>query len=466
MASKIKSIQKGFTGWLLDAPESSEKGWRLAALRVARFCFLLVRVTQEDRVVHRASSLTYTTLLSIFPLLAVITSLASVFTGGAKDTESKMIQFIEERMMPASDSNLPAFEQEKESEKKREAAENLTSTVRQMFQSFRNNAGTIGFMGFLGVLITAALLYSTIENAFNEMWKVRGKRNILRTLTTFTTLLIAAPLLIGISVTVTTALGSFVALGKATIPFVGWAAGTVLTFVLNGITLALAYMIIPRARVTARAAIMGGLAAGFIWELAKIGFSYYVFSSTVRNALFRSLGAVPMFLIWIYFTWIVFLIGNEIVYIIQNHAHLHRESFARTPYTTLDSKLIFAAALLAADAYERDQGGISFELLRMQLGLKDNEATAVVDVLQKAGLLEQTQKGLYILTRPAAHVKVRDVLALGCDVARIFKSSEAAVARVERALGELQQSLESWKDGSSLLQALESAGPPSGARTA
>jgi len=225
-------------------------------------------------------------------------------------------------------------------------------------------------------------------------------------------------------------------------------------------------MIIPRARVTARAAIMGGLAAGFIWELAKIGFSYYVFSSTVRNALFRSLGAVPMFLIWIYFTWIVFLIGNEIVYIIQNHAHLHRESFARTPYTTLDSKLIFAAALLAADAYERDQGGISFELLRMQLGLKDNEATAVVDVLQKAGLLEQTQKGLYILTRPAAHVKVRDVLALGCDVARIFKSSEAAVARVERALGELQQSLESWKDGSSLLQALESAGPPSGARTA
>jgi uncharacterized BrkB/YihY/UPF0761 family membrane protein len=321
MAGILKRLQTRLKLWLFQTNEKSIGGVELVALRVVRFFHLLIRLFLEDRVAHRASSLTYTTILSIFPLLAVITAMGSVVTGGAKGLEDEIISYIERRMMPSleisADGIIP-MQRAAEVEKQRETLRELTGSIRTMFRAFRNNATRIGFVGFLGVLLAAGLLYSTIENSFNEMWKVYGKRKILRTLTTFITLIVCTPLLIGLSVTVSVELLKFTQ-GKRSQPantvveegeggdleavesrvtyiqpeitndsmptthalylqgekeqvtLLGRLAGSLIPPFLNGIFLALAYMLIPRARVYARPALIGGLAAGFIWEAAKIG---------------------------------------------------------------------------------------------------------------------------------------------------------------------------------------------------
>lgn len=494
MAGILKRLQTQLKLWIFQTDEKSIGGVQLVALRVVRFFHLLIRLFLEDRVAHRASSLTYTTILSIFPLLAVITAMGAVVTGGAKGLEDEIISYIERRMMPSleisADGIIP-LQRLAEMEKQRETLRELTESIRTMFLAFRNNATRIGFMGFLGVLVAAGLLYSTIENSFNEMWKVYGKRKILRTLTTFITLIVCTPLLIGLSVTVSVELLKFTQgkraqsekpaveeVGEALpgneegetrsalpeikadstpatttlylqreseqVTLLGRLAGSLIPPFLNGIFLALAYMLIPRARVYARPALIGGLAAGFIWEAAKIGFGYYVFSSTVRNALYRSLGAVPIFLVWIYFTWVVFLLGNQIVYVLQNYAGLRRERFARDAYTTLDSKLVFSVALLVAEAFERDCGGVSYEELKNDLGIRNEELQQALDLLQHHDLITRSESLLYVLKRPAHHIQVRDILAIGCNVSSLLRTPDHHPLRVEKILGQLQGCLESW----------------------
>lgn len=505
MVGILKRLQARLESWLFQTNEKSVRGINLVALRIVRFFHLLIRLFLEDRVAHRASSLTYTTILSIFPLLAVITAMGAVVTGGAKGLEDEIISYIERRMMPSleisADGIIP-LQRAAQIEKQRETLRELTDSIRTMFLTFRNNATRIGFVGFLGVLLAAGLLYSTIENSFNEMWKVYGKRKILRTLTTFITLIVCTPLLIGLSVTVSVELLKFTQ-GKRGVPaktapehveeaeleaseagtqfvvpeiraesspttnalyhaggqneatLLGRLAGALIPPFLNGIFLALAYMLIPRARVYARPALIGGLAAGFIWEAAKVAFGYYVFSSTVRNALYRSLGAVPIFLLWIYFTWVVFLIGNHIVYVLQNYAGLRRERFSRDNYTTLDSKLIFGVALLVAEAFERDCGGVSYEELKDDLGIRDEELQQALDLLQRHDLITRAENQLYSLKRPAHHIQVRDILAIGCDVASLLRTPDHHPLRVEKILNQLQKSLESWNKERTLQDVLK-----------
>src|SRR5690606_35199696 len=97
--------------------------------------------------------------------------------------------------------------------------------------------------------------------------------------------------------------------------------------VFNSLILAAAYMFIPQAKVEWHFALLGGFIAGFLWEAAKLSFFAYLYMSTVQRAMIQSLGALPIFLIWIYFTWLVFLVGNQIVYVAQNFTRLRLHHF-------------------------------------------------------------------------------------------------------------------------------------------
>jgi uncharacterized BrkB/YihY/UPF0761 family membrane protein len=521
MKEKIRSKYTKARTWVFDSHETSMGGWKLAWVRVVRFFVLLQHMFTEDRLLQRASSLTYTTILSIFPLLAVITALGSVFTGGAENLENQIVNYIEERLMPPTSSPVEGWLGNGEAEQdaqRRENVQELTQSIRKMFASFRENAAGIGFLGFLGVLIAAMLLYSSVEKAFNEIWHVYEKASFLRTLTTFTTLIVCTPLLIGLSITVSVSVLQAVkpkkpeavetrqsqiepvepgsglqapprdvsevpmlsavdaqtsprtmqadrsatvtvavdrSMARRGLAIITGIAGALASPIINGIFMALAYMLIPRTKVSLHNALIGGLAAGFIWEAAKMGFGYYVFSSTVRNALFRSLGAVPIFLIWIYFTWVVFLAGNEIVYILQNYRTLRRERFARPVYTTLDSKLIFAVSLLIADAFERNRGGIPYGDIKSALGLKDGELQQALTLLRKLGMIVRTEEKNYTLTRPAHHIRVDEILALGCNVPRLFHSPDRDSHRLEDVLENLQESVEAWQKDKTLHDVLE-----------
>lgn len=506
-----------------------------------RFVVILFGEIRRDKIWHQASSLTYVSILSLFPLLLLMTSLASVFY--SQDQEQKIVDWFESRWLPPTE--IAVFEEQgAETEEsggdgrssfvlwamrklhvdpdrvaEQQATEQATDqveqpdgtetagpagdssddraeigaligTIRQMSETYRKSAARVGFWGFVGMLLAGWLLYRSMEHSFESAWGINRGRSIIRTITGFTTLIVLTPLLIGLSITlssfivgkevtqeppgeqgaaIVTLEGEPAQAGpqlpvppKAESSIVGRAVGflqgvrtklsglvafalSIIPWLLNSCLLALAYMLIPQARVRFRYALIGGLTAGIIWELAKIGFFFYVFLSASRRELLRTLGAVPIFLIWIYFTWVVFLIGNELTFVTQNLRRLRHQYFNASPTTILDGRLVLAVTLLVADAFEKQEGGIHEDRVFSQLRLPLEEIERTLNHLQQNGILKKTSDGYFLLARPAAKLRVDHLLALGCDPVAVYEPTALTFRPdLQDALSDVRSSAVAW----------------------
>jgi uncharacterized BrkB/YihY/UPF0761 family membrane protein len=177
---------------------------KVAGLAIYRFLVLLVENVIRTELPRRAASLTYTTILSLFPLLAVISSTASVFYTEEKETE--FWSFIERQMLPGFAEQSRDIEQMSEREREMYIRQKeFTVGFRDMFanvsSTFRDSAGGVGLFGFLGLLIAAGILYSSIESVVNVTWQTGHRGRWTQTLTNFITVIVFAPIIIAFSVT-------------------------------------------------------------------------------------------------------------------------------------------------------------------------------------------------------------------------------------------------------------------------
>lgn len=463
-----------------------------------RFIVLLLREMGNNQMAQRAASLTYTTILSLFPLLLLITSLASVFY--SKEQEKELIEYIEAWILPitggesagevvieeprepladapeaapgdrpvlaaarteadsvetttsatmmASSSAAPATMSAapaSDDEARTELSLTIRSTIRQMSSTFRETAGGIGFAGLLGLMVTAYFLYNSIEHAFAAAWETSSTRRMVRTLTGFTVLVVVAPIIIGASI----AMSSAVLWAAAQVEQTGVAGSngaglrklalSLAPPIFNGLILAVAYMWIPQARVRFVPALIGGFVAGVAWEAAKASFILYVYSSAMNRAIFQSLGAVPIFLIWVYFTWMIFLGGNVIVYVSQNYGRLARAYFGGRRRAYLDGRLVVAMALLVAEEFERGRGPIDRERLGLLMRVPPREFDRVLSTLLRHRILTEAENERLTLARPADRIAVDRLLALGCDPLTVCDSTGVPrQSPVAQSLAELQ----------------------------
>ena len=445
-------------------PSEAGGGLHRRTIKTARFFMILWKEMAAERMWQRAASLTYTTILSIFPLLVMVTSIASVFY--TPEQEEQLISFIELRMLPPMDAGiLTPGEAQAQGERKEEIS-SLVSDIRSMSDTYRKSAGRVGIMGFLGVLVAAILLYKSIESAFEAAWEIDFRPTISRTITGFTTLIVLAPLFVAVSVTVSSLAVSYLSKAENSIYHAdeqpgGESAGLVVNAhdvvaandsttstaaelasskrgngigqpgklarillslfppIFNSLFLSLAYMLVPPTRVRLKHALIGGFTAGILWEGAKVGFFFYVFMSATRRELVKSLGAVPIFLIWIYFTWIVFMLGNMLTFVSQNFGQLHAVYFRRRDRSNLDSRLLVGAMLVAADSYSRGEGGIVGADLVERLGVDFREANQFLKYLDGKKLLARTKQDRYVPSRPPNRIRLGQLLVLGGDPAML-----------------------------------------------
>ncbi|MDK2972268.1 MAG: rane protein [Candidatus Sumerlaeota bacterium] len=489
---------KGMQAFLAekDPTEITRRAPR-TGLYFLRFLYILGRESRADQIWQRAAALTYTTILTLFPLLILLTSMGSLFY--TKDQETQLIDFVEKRLLPPPDAGMLSPMQLQERDERLDEIQTITSSIREMSEKYRVSAPRVGFLGFLALLITGYILYQSIESAFEAAWgETRRKASLRRSVTGFTFLLVFAPVIIGASVTASSFLVSILGEEASTTSSVAESAETgaapseagstlpgepgssaplapnaaaasgdtaatptlyrgqisvsgatpttdsqsgnfsfqsrskriigillsFLPFLLNSLLLALAYVMIPRTQVKFRYALLGGLTAGLLWELAKVGFFYYIYLSAARRQMIRTLGAVPIFLVWIYFTWIVFLLGNHLVYVSQNLGRLYRQYFGNRPRTLLDGHIFVTVALIVGDAFIRGEKGVAQEDLALKIKMPFSQLEEVVRLLREQGTLTMTEEGSLILARPPGHIAVRDLLGLGCDVRQICAADE------------------------------------------
>ena len=245
---------------------------------------LTIQRARAERIPQIAGSLTFTTVLSVVPFLAVCFALFTRFP-----MFKRLEDAIEEHLLR---SLLP---------------DEISRTVLRYLAQFATNAGGLTLVGSLFLVVTAVALLLTVENALNQIWKVKKNRPFLKRVGLHLLVIAAGPPLLGVSLWATSYAVSASAGLIETLP--PWAKfGLTLGPALIGsIAMAALFHTMPNTRVRKRDAAIGGLIAGIAFELGKRGFAAYVLKLPTYKTVYGSFAAFPVFLLWVYFSWLVTL---------------------------------------------------------------------------------------------------------------------------------------------------------------
>jgi membrane protein len=242
-----------------------------------------------DDCFRAASALSYTSVLSIVPLAAVVIALASVFPATAE-----MIGGMETYIYG---NFLPDFGGE----------------VVSQLRGFIGNAGRLGVLSALFLVVTSVMLLSTIEHSLNVIWRVARPRGQLQRLLIYWTMVTLGPLLFGVSLSLSGyafALGQRVGIDPGRLPL--GQLGEIVPWALEFIAFALMYTVIPNRSVRLTHSLIGALVASVAFEALKKGFGIYVQGAVDYRTIYGALAAVPLFLIWMYLSWATTLLGAEV----------------------------------------------------------------------------------------------------------------------------------------------------------
>jgi len=245
---------------------------------------LTIRRAREERLAQVAGSLTFTTVLSIVPFLAVSFALFTRFP-----VFRRFELAIEELLLK---SLLPA---------------EISRTVLKYLGQFADNANGLTVMGSLFVLVTAVAMMLTVENALNQIWAVKRSRPFFKRVGVYLLMLAIGPPVVGASLWATSyVLSASAGLIRSVPPSVQFVL-TLGPVLLSGAGLAAMFYFVPNTQVRRSHAIVGGLLAGIGLELGKRGFAAYLLKVPTYKAVYGTFAAFPVFLLWVYFSWLVTL---------------------------------------------------------------------------------------------------------------------------------------------------------------
>lgn len=269
---------------------------RFIVQSVQRFFRLLRQIGRrfaQDDCFNLAASLTYTTLLALVPLVTIGLAIFSAFPAFREFTVG-VNEFIAKTMLPAAVGQI----------------------IQTHLEEFTRSAGRLTALGFAVLAITAVLLMQTIDRAMQRIFRVVRKRVFGLRALVYASVLLLGPLLIGASVSLTSYL-----VRASTSVAQRYDALELLDLVpvlLTAIAFALMYFIVPNRRVALRHALLGGFLAAILFEIMKRLFAHYVAQFPTYTLIYGAFAAIPIFLIWIYLSWLVALLGAVICAALPN----------------------------------------------------------------------------------------------------------------------------------------------------
>lgn len=297
MAKLLEKLRDTYLNrfWRIDSRTLSPV--RRMGVWVVRLVHNLVLELTEGHLTLRAMSLVYTTLLSLVPLLAVSLSLFKAF-GVHNQVEPLLRHFLE----PLGDKGL-------------EFSQRIMGFVENV------QVGVLGSLGLVLLLYTVVSLVQKIEEAFNYIWRIRRPRRLVRRFSDYMSVVLIGPVLVfaALAITATVMSASVVqelVSVESVAVLVHW-LGHLLPYILICAAFTFVYIFLPNTKVKFSAALMGGLAAGVLWESGGWGFAAFISSSTRYTAIYSSFAILIIFMIWLYVSWLIVLLGAQIAYYFQ-----------------------------------------------------------------------------------------------------------------------------------------------------
>lgn len=331
-----------------------------AAFRTCIFSFIKFH---SDRGFLRASALTYTTLLSIVPLFALMFAVLKGL-GVQRRLESVLLE------------HLTAGNQE------------VANRIIEYID--KTKVGSLGALGLATLLVTAVSVLGNIELSFNDIWQVRRGRTILRKISDYTALLVVGPVLLLASMSLTTTISSQsffneIELAGAALPLFIKA----ISFVAIWTAFTLAYMIMPNRSIPFLSALVGGATAGTLWYFAEWGYIRFQFGVAKYNAIYGAMAQLPVLLVWIFVSWCIVLFGAEIAFLYELP---DVGAFLRPGRSLWSPRLDVAGGMLVeiARRFENGQAPPTESELETNLGLRQGEARFITDRLMENKLIAMT----------------------------------------------------------------------------
>ncbi|HMP73190.1 MAG TPA: YhjD/YihY/BrkB family envelope integrity protein [Kiritimatiellia bacterium] len=373
------------------AEVSSLSGMRRLAVRMLRVTRLIVKGFREDDLPVRAAALTFSVLISLVPVLAIVFAVLKGL-GAGEDALARLHTMID--VMP----------------------EQFQLFIEQMLEIVdRTNFWALGWVGVLILFFTVVQVLSSVESTFNRVWGVTRSRGVWRRIANYVSVTVIVPVLIMSGFAATASLSS-----EAVMAQVGTAA-PLLKFGL-GLTPLLAVMVaffflfvfVPNTLVKVRPALGGALIAGILWILWQKLYINLQFGVVRYNAIYGTFASVPIFLAWLYVCWVIILIGVEIAFAFQNHETFHMERSAARASVTSRLALVLVVMRGAAEAFVQGRGGFDAGELSQSRRVPVRLVLDTLRRLVEGGYLAQVseERGRYVLLRPPESIGLKDLVDL------------------------------------------------------
>lgn len=383
--------------------QSTLSRWR----RLAHFLYMVGRSFVANRAPVRASALAYTTLLALIPILAMFVSISTSFL--KKDGE-KPIDDLIGKLVSTVAPQLGLTE----SRDPNEAEANRQAIVKNIMVYIDNmNSGTLGATAALALIFVGISLLSTIEATFNDMWGVMRGRAWSSRIVQYWAVLSLGPLFIVTALALTTS-AQFTRVNHfiEEAPFVGAFIFKLLPFVVLTAFLALFYKLIPNTRVLWTAALVGGLTGGVLLQLNSVFSVVYLSKAVGYSKVYGSLGAVPIFLVGMYFSWLIVLFGAQVGYAYQNRLAYLQERAAEKINQQGREFVALRLMTYIAQKFEAGERPPSRVEMSKVLCIPSQLAAQVIIPLVASKLLVEVQgeETGYAPGRPLERISMEDIL--------------------------------------------------------
>ena len=367
----------------------------------------------------RAMSLVYTTLLSIVPLLAVSISVLKGFG-------------VHDQLEPALVSLLQPL-----GEKSVEISSRIVGFVENM------KIGVLGALGLSLLIFTVITLIQKIESAFNYTWQLNANRNLMQRFSNYLSVVLVGPVLIFSAVGITASLSSNTVMTFVNaLPYMNdllYLVSKVLPYLLVIAAFTFIYILVPNTRVAPRSAFFGAVIAGLLWETSGVIFTSFVGGSTQYTAIYSSFAIMLMFMIWLYLSWLILLVGASIAFYHQHPERLLWRQPDRSLSAHMREQLALQAMVDIGRAFRRaerqptnidelaQKQQVPTELLKRMLdaliekGFLIQSSESPPDYLPACSLDQITLSDILQCARSAEDGKRRDFFAIEDSVASLLR---------------------------------------------
>ena len=340
-----------------------------------QFVLFVLRRFEADRCREQAGSLTYTTLFAVVPMLTVFLVIISSIKA-LEPARQQLQQLIYSNFLPKT-----------------------TIAFDKALNAFTDKSSNLTIIGILFLFVTTVMMLTSIETVFNRIWRVRETRGGIIGFMRYWTIISLGPILLGSAFVISSTMASLNVLSnnfagyELNGAFVLWLISFCLTvvgfFILN--------WTIPNRSVPMKSALIAGLFSAVVFELLKNLFGFVMSNFTSYEIIYGAFAAIPIFLLWIFLSWNIVLIGVEISYALTAFT-AHKEQKRHPVIMLLDLMELF---------YKKQQHGLS---------VSDDEALDVLGrdeigrwpsyvlMLEQQNLVKRTDDNQYVLVRNLSQV--------------------------------------------------------------